>query len=499
MNPEDSGIDRFNDRLEVIKNRITSCKVQLTELKSELDTLVETRRTSTWAWKESPILALPPEVLLIIFGIVNQRPRISHLTLLTLCAVCHQWSALIVDTPSVWSLVAIAVNRFLPLHGLEKYLMNSRNEHLDVILFRDDNLEIDYFEASRVAYIIQYLGYAMNRWRSLELRILHFEAARVALTNCRGRADALRDLTISCASFGLHDPDEEIFREWNSGFEAPGLKVLTLAGEALFWIGQANVRWINSIRQLEKLTLADYGMTNEPLISAGHLYRILRFNSIRRSIRIIELKNVHVEPAHMTNQSEAIMDSLRVICITGGCPETASSIIHRLNASNLQRIQVTGTDHTSTSYLQHLRLPFCAHNQCHRYPMLRAMCLTRVRLPLSDLRYLERCEHLTLCEVEDVDDGFMRALSNSRYEYASPGHSNSIPRYYLPNLRSLLIVRCPYFDAKSLCDMIATRRLCVDDVIRPTELTMVSVTGGHSLSAVERQWFEQHVQRFDWA
>ncbi|PFH45355.1 hypothetical protein AMATHDRAFT_9424 [Amanita thiersii Skay4041] len=493
--------EHLTEKVHLIKSKIDFYERQLSALlQEECTSIVGARVDSVWSLRKSPIHTLPPEVLLVIFRAVSRHHENTHLALLPLCAVCRQWAALITSTPSIWRLVVVAVNRALPLHGLQKYLVHSQNETLDIVLYRDDNPEVDYFESSRVAYIIQYLGYAMDRWHSLELRLAHFEAARVAFTNCRGRAYALREITIACSSFGLDDTDEEDFREWNTGFEAPAVKNLTLIGETLFWIGQANVRWINTMSRLEKLSLTDYGMDTEPLISTAHLSRILRFGAIRRSVRILEFKNLHVEELPMMTHPDTIMESLRVVSIIGGSPETAGLTILCLNAPSLQRIQVNCTTLDCPDYLQKLTLPFCELHQCHRFPLLSALHLTKVRIVPSDLGILDRCHHLALTEMEDVDDSFMLAMSTvQRGDPYNPRRDDSTPFYYLSNLQSLVVINCPNLHATSIQEMIRSRRHSSPDVLStPAELSVLSVIGGHELSAEDGQWFNQNIRHFQW-
>ena len=215
------------------------------ELKVNFNQLFDTARVIDRTVHPHPITKVPPDVLREIFDAVAHVDPDAPLVLLD---TCHAWKTIVLETPTIWSNISIAVDQVEALEVLRVFLCLSKGVPLDISLVGWQTPE---------AVLID-LGSHVNRIRSLDIR-LRKKARESFHRLSKSPPDGLCSLSL----LALDMPTQAISRT------SPSSDAFILAakhGSALDIGDFTLIQALPLLSSLSSLVLHGVGVTDVPLL-----------------------------------------------------------------------------------------------------------------------------------------------------------------------------------------------------------------------------------------
>ncbi|KAI0935412.1 hypothetical protein AcW1_008664 [Taiwanofungus camphoratus] len=193
----------------------------------------ETPELRSTVHKGSPIMRVPDDVLRLIFIHGMEQSPYNERTKFSRCvgSVCRSWTAISNDTPELWTLIYITLDRSPFLVALQSTLTRSRSRKLDIVIsqvcppshgsWAESNASV-WLESEYVASVPLYEH--MSRWRSITIDCFNVDVILETIDCCEQSADALEDMAL--AWFGGDPRACEVF--FDHDFIAPRLRRLCI-------------------------------------------------------------------------------------------------------------------------------------------------------------------------------------------------------------------------------------------------------------------------------
>ncbi|KZT23390.1 hypothetical protein NEOLEDRAFT_1069537 [Neolentinus lepideus HHB14362 ss-1] len=197
---------------------------------------------------QSPIQRLPSELLASIFvvGALDTTEE-DPLSVSTLMLVCKHWSEVAMDTPILWS--RLALRNQSSIERTKFKLARSRSAPLDISIDFNPRVETTGHMTQNVVHAMDILRPSIYRWRSFSLVVSNRPQAHAALQRCREPAPLLQALSVHVSNSMQDDYYSNLplpifdgqtprlrsvsFTSFNFGWNSRlvvGLRVLKLAG-----------------------------------------------------------------------------------------------------------------------------------------------------------------------------------------------------------------------------------------------------------------------------
>ena len=215
--------------------------------KANFNELFDAARAIDRTLRPHPITRVPPDVLREIFDTVAQIDPDAPLMLLNTCTA---WKALVLETPSLWNNIHIAVDHEDVLEALGIFLYFSRSVPLDVSLVGMQTPNMVLGNLISHAYRIRSLDIRLQKEASEPFRLL----------------SASPDGLCSLSLLVLETPTQVINRSGPSMTPVDTLAVTTKNGGALDVHDFALIQALPLLSYLSSLVLHNIGATDVPLL-----------------------------------------------------------------------------------------------------------------------------------------------------------------------------------------------------------------------------------------
>ncbi|EJD50902.1 hypothetical protein AURDEDRAFT_112024 [Auricularia subglabra TFB-10046 SS5] len=417
---------------------------------------VETRLASVVAL-QSPIRKLPREILAVVFAAgVRELDDEDPLFLPRLTLVCRYWRDVAVDTPELWS--RIAIDRHGGLERARRRVERSKAVLLDI--------SIDFSSRSTPNSVTDTVSRAMDllrpetfRWRSFRLSVPHRAPALAALSRCTERAPKLERLVVSVHMPFLDAlcPDTASLAAGSAPLfrgHTPRLRDVQLESSpiacAFNAAGGALLRNLRSLRLV--------GLCGDEAPGVGPLLAVLRACPALEDLSLRNMEDIALQAAYVPSPPIVHLPFLRTASFSFCGVSRVTALLERLCFPALERIEFAHLDNISPA-LQMLKRqalaaphPACAPREyaalvAHGRPRptepfgLASLRALRIESSLFNelklmriLRRLRRIQTLELVECEDVSANFLRGLGAP-----PPGMGHE---WILPELSHLVLDGC---------------------------------------------------------
>ncbi|KAK0201828.1 hypothetical protein DFS33DRAFT_1386131 [Desarmillaria ectypa] len=424
-------IPDLREAIHSLDSKMASLMSQRHELESHLEKAVRL---------QSPIHRLPSELLASIFVIgvlgIDENPVLVS----TLMLVCRYWADVVLDTPVLWSRIAVGPHD--SLERARRKLKRSKSCPLDITINFGTRTEYTNSVTEQVVHAMDLIRPALWRTRSFSLSVPNRPQAHAALLRCQEDAPLLETLSIriyrSMQDDRYSSPPLPLFNG-----HTPRLRSCSLTSFNFGWDHRL-------VSRLCVLKLEGYFNGFTP--SASVLLGILRQCPELEELDLRNMSDVDSDPCYpsvpveeygppQTTGKLVPLPRLRKITFYYAGIALARQIMCQITFPNLESFEVCYLENV-TPILQLLysqaltRLPL----RCLRIES----CLFNEIKFVSLLRRLPSLVTLELVDVEDASSNFLKGLSSSQ-------------PWVCPKLESLSLDGCTSLDWDSLRTFVESR------------------------------------------
>jgi hypothetical protein len=184
--PSKESIPHLREALNSLDSRMASLMSQREELESHLEQAVRS---------QSPIQRLPCEILASVFvrGVFGADDE-DPLMVSTLMLVCRYWADVAVNTPTLWSNIAVSTHD--SLEKARRKLRRSKSCPLDITINFSPREEHSGGVTEHIIHAMDLVRPALWRTKSFRLSVPNRPQAHAALLRCREDAPLLEILSV---------------------------------------------------------------------------------------------------------------------------------------------------------------------------------------------------------------------------------------------------------------------------------------------------------------
>lgn len=184
--PSKESIPHLREALSSLDSRMASLMSQREELESHLEQAVRS---------QSPIQRLPCEILASVFvrGVFGADDE-DPLMVSTLMLVCRYWADVAVNTPTLWSNIAVSTHD--SLEKARRKLRRSKSCPLDITINFSPREEHSGGVTEHIIHAMDLVRPALWRTKSFRLSVPNRPQAHAALLRCREDAPLLEILSV---------------------------------------------------------------------------------------------------------------------------------------------------------------------------------------------------------------------------------------------------------------------------------------------------------------
>ncbi|THV00843.1 hypothetical protein K435DRAFT_818198 [Dendrothele bispora CBS 962.96] len=424
---------------------------------------------------QSPVHRLPSELLATIFitGVLEMGDD-NPIMVPTLMLVCRYWAEIALDTPILWSKIAIS-----PHDSLEKArrkLTRSKSSPLDITINFGPRVEYTNSVTEQVIHAMDMVRPALWRTRSFSLSVPNRPQAHAALSRCQEEVPLLESLTIQIYHSMQDDRYSSPILPLFKG-QTPRLRSVSLTSFNFGW----DLRLVSSLRVLK---LGGYFNGFAP--SSSTLIGILRQCPELEELALRNMSDVDSYPCYgvvpedfetPTGKPIRLSKLTKVSFYCSGFAFTRQ-IMSQLTFPNLESLELCYLENITPILqllynqaltrlpMQHLRIESCLFNEPKFVNLLRR---------LTSLTKLE------LADVEDASTSLLKSLSSSQ-------------PWICPKLHTVTLDGCTSFDWDSLRSFVESRlpansypHFSDAQAFRSAQLASVSASSSASNASRQRQ------------
>jgi len=476
--------------------------------------------------RKAPIIALPPELLSIIFKFVHysttpiqlekdiiptwmrmegpegfnqsvtalvhptipEEPNLKSPSLFpySLAAVCSFWRDILCSHPAFWTLVVLFVDsKPTPLVDASLFLEWSRKHLIDVFITRRDGLRPTFYpdrhERCQIDAFLHMLKPHLDRCRSLHIDT-HLSSSFPVIHKTWIQAPSLKSMELVCNAHADDEDDGDSGVELDDVFQ-PELRRLVIDGKNFCKYSEVLEYWMDRFMPLKQLTISQY----ETGKNGG--YNLKDFFNCVEAMDFLKLEQLKLERLQF---SICPVDDIDPIFWT-----------QSLHLEDVSMAFITNLSKFAKFYrLSVLRTTRCPLPGLHKFSTVPdTLILEEIGSDVNLLRAVTAWEgeNLWLDRCHSFSDLFLKALR----------HRSSNAGYPCNDMHRLLLYRLPKFSIPSLKKLIERRNQHVlyghPDWKNRTDfgpaISHLAVVhcGMGKLSAEDEEWFRSRLVEFYWS
>ncbi|KAI0366910.1 hypothetical protein BV20DRAFT_951234 [Pilatotrama ljubarskyi] len=430
-----------------LREALHSLESKMATLLSERD-LLESRLEQA-VRLQSPVQRVPNDLLSSIFTIaVLDGEEEDSITLSNLMLVCQYWRDVAVNTPMLWTRIAMGTHRSVDRALLK--LDRSKSAPLCICLDFSPRMEHGTVSTESIVTAMDLIRPAIWRWKTFHLTVPSRPQAHIALTRCKEQAPLLEVLSVRVAHsmqedhysapplplFERHTPRlrSASFTSFNFNWDTAllsNLRVLKLGG---YWNGfspsvDVILRTLRACPQLEELVLRN--MSDVDPESCASLLSEASEQDDYVLARVSDTRTIQLP--RLRKASFYYSGNLRTRTVFSLLSFPALESIELCYLDNVSPILESLRKQSLTVLpLRHLRIESCFLNE------------------LRFARLLPRLPALTSLELVDVEDVTPNLMRN----FATPPVSQT---WVCPKLTTLSLEGCTSIDWETLRSIVESR------------------------------------------